>query len=150
MSYTVATLPKGFAIAFDTKDLDKVTKTPGYMQLMNIEQKDGWEEALFEMERRNEEIERKRNSSLLIVSQGLHSIVNVNGDMNQVLASVTKFICETLSRGGFTFSQIDRMIDLVMEHMDNLAELQSKTFNDLKEIVEEEDYEFYDDDESVE
>lgn len=137
MSYTVATLPKGFAIAFDTKDLDKVIKTHGYMQLMNIEQKDGWEEAVFEMERRNEEIERKRNSSLLIVSQGLHSIVNVHGDMNQVLASLTKFICETMSKGEFTFAQIDCMIDLVMNHMDNLAELQTKTFRDLKDVLDD-------------
>ena len=136
MSYTVATLPKGYAVAFDTDDLDEVIKTKGYTQLLDMEQMDGWEEAVLEMERRNESIERKRNSSLMIVSQGLHSIVNVNGDMNQVLASVTKFICETLSKGGFTFSQIDRMIDLIMEHMDNLAELQSKTFDDLKDALE--------------
>lgn len=150
MSYIVATLPKGYAVTFAANELDKVITANGCTQLNDMQHIEKIEDAIGEMNRRNEEIEQKRNSSLVIVSQGLHSIVNVNGDMNQVLASVTKFICETLSRGGFTFSQIDKMIDLLMQHMDNLAEQQAKTFNDLKEIVEEEDYEFYDDDESVE
>ena len=145
MNYTVATLPKGYAIAFATDDLAEVVKANGYTQLMDISHLNDWEEAINEMNRRNEEIEQKRNSSLVIVSQGFHSIANVSGDMNHILAALTKFICDTLSKGGFTFSQIDRMIDFVMQHMDNLAELQSKTFNDLKDVVEE-DYEFdYDD-----
>ena len=149
MSYTVATLPKGYAIAFASDDMAKVVKAHGFTQLLDIEEKTGWEEAVLEVERRNEEIELKRNSSLVIVSQGRRSIVNCDGDMNQILAAVTKFICESLNKGNISFAQADRMIDLVMQHMDNLAEIQTKTFKDLSSVEEEQNYEVYDDDERV-
>lgn len=149
MSYTVATVPKGFAIAFPTEKKDDVSAANGYVHLLDACEYDTLEEAIKALEKRNEEIEQKRSSSLVIISQGLKTIVTHDGDMNQILAALTKFICETMSKGGFTFSQIDRMIDLVMEHMDNLAEQQSKTFNDLKDAIENpfDDMEVFDDDE---
>ena len=149
MSYTVAIVPNGFAIAFPTEKKDDVSAANGYVHLLDACEYDTLEEAIAALEKKNEEIEQKRSSSLVIVSQGLKSIVTHDGDMNQILAALTKFICETMSKGEFTFSQIEKMIDLVMEQMDNLAELQSKTFNDLKDVIDDpfDDMEVFDDDE---
>lgn len=139
MSYVVATLPKGYAIAFASEHMDDVIAANGFIQLNEVEVKERWEDAIIAMEARNEEIERKRNSSLMIVSQGLHSIYNVNGDRAQILAALTKFICETMSKGEFTYTQVDQMITYVSEHLDRLMDSQTDTFNRLKDAVLDED-----------
>lgn len=149
MSYTVATVPNGFGIIFPTEKTLDVCQSNGYTHLLEPREFKSIEEAISELNSRNEEIEHMRSSSLFITSQGLNSIINYEGDMNHILAALTKFICQSLSNGAIGFSQADQMIDIVMNHMDNIAESQSETFKHLFHVEEVENYEVYDDDERV-